>query len=130
MRVERLWSGLDGFHTDRANEKGKVKSPTLQNRGLGTRKLILGFTVWATLYEGVGSVKRHFGCTSREGSFFSSPERIFSLSFSCCISTKARFVNPAVETGSTNHLFGHRTSDHDSFFRRRDRSREQGAQSA
>src|SRR5436853_6878544 len=85
---------------------------------------------FATLYEGVGSVKRHFGCTSHEGSFFSSPERIFSLSFSCCISTKARFVNPAVETGSTNHLFGHRTSDHDSFFRRRDRSREQGAQSA
>src|SRR5207253_7187981 len=84
----------------------------------------------ATLYEGVGSVKRHFGCTSREGSFFSSPERIFSLSFSCCISTKARFVNPAVETGSTHHLSGHRTSDHDSFFRRRHRSRDQGAQSA
>src|SRR2546422_8467385 len=58
-------------------------------------------------------------------SFF--PERIFSLS---CISTKARFVNLAVESGSTNHLFGHRTTDHDSFFRRRDRSREQGAQSA
>ena len=35
--------------------------------------------------------------------FFSLPIRIFSLSF---ISTKARFVNPAVETGSTNHLFG------------------------
>jgi len=93
-------------------------------------KFVSQFIVRATLYEGVGSVKRHFGCTSREGSFFSSPERIFSLSFSCCISTKARFVNPAVETGSTNHLFGHRTSDHDSFFRRRDRSREQGAQSA
>jgi hypothetical protein len=39
-------------------------------------------------------------------------------------------VNLAVDSGSTNHLFGLRTSDHDSFFRRRDRSREQGAQSA
>jgi hypothetical protein len=46
------------------------------------------------------------------------------------ISTKARFVNPAVESGSTNHLFGPRTTDHDSFFRPRDCSREQGAQSA
>jgi hypothetical protein len=35
-----------------------------------------------------------------------------------------------VESGSTNYLFWHRSSDHDSFFRRRDRSREQGAQSA
>ena|SRR5207302_6541984 len=50
--------------------------------------------------------------------------------FLSCIATKARFVNLAMETGSTNHLFGHRTSDHDSLFRRRDRSREQGAQSA
>jgi hypothetical protein len=74
-----------------------------------------------------GSVKRHVDCARRGGSFFFLPERIFSLS---CISTKARFVNPAVETGSTNHLFGHRTTDHDSFFRPRDRSREQGAQSA
>ncbi len=57
-----------------------------------------------TLYDGVGSVKRHVELTSHEGSFFSSPERIFSLSF---ISTKARFVNRAVEAGSTNHLFGH-----------------------
>src|SRR6266436_3464148 len=58
----------------------------------------------ATLYDGVGSVKRHLDCARRGGSFFSFfPERIFSLS---CISTKARFVNPAVESGSTNHLFG------------------------
>jgi hypothetical protein len=55
------------------------------------------------LYDGVGSVKRHVDCARREGSFFSFPERIFSLS---CISTKARIVNPAVESGSTNHLFG------------------------
>ena len=39
-------------------------------------------------------------CASRGGPFFSFlPERIFSLSF---ISTKACFVNPAVESGSTN----------------------------
>ena len=46
------------------------------------------------------------------------------------ISTKARTVNPAVDSGSTNHLSGHRTSDHDSFFRRPDESGEQAAQSA
>ncbi len=57
-----------------------------------------------TLYDGVGSVKGHVEFASREGLFFSSPKRIFSLSF---ISTKARFVNRAVETGSTNHLFDH-----------------------
>jgi hypothetical protein len=58
----------------------------------------------ATLYDIVGS-KRHEECTSHEGSFFSSPIRIFSLSFSF-ISTKARCLNLAVESGSTNHLFG------------------------
>jgi hypothetical protein len=58
----------------------------------------------STLYEGVGSVKRHLHCASRGACFFFLPERIFSLSF---ISTKARSVNPAVESGSTNHLFGH-----------------------
>src|SRR5439155_21679113 len=90
-------------------------------------KFVSQFIVRATLYEGVGSVKRHFGCTSREGSFFSSPERIFSLSFSCCISPKARFLNPAVETGSPNHLFGHLTSNQHSFSGRRDRPGDQGA---
>src|SRR6266478_8255132 len=78
------------------------------------------------LYEGVGSVKRHLEFTSL-GTCFFLPRRSFSLS---CISTKARFLNLAVDSGSTNHLFGHRSSDHDSFFRRRDHSREQGAQSA
>ena len=58
----------------------------------------------ATLYDGVGSVKRHVEFTSREGLVFSSPKGDASLS---CISTKARFVNPAVESGSTNHLFDH-----------------------
>jgi hypothetical protein len=81
----------------------------------------------STFYDGVGSVKRHVEFAGRGARFFFLPERIFSLS---CISTKARFVNPAVESGSTNHLFGRHTTDHDSFFRRRDRSREQGAQSA
>ncbi len=57
----------------------------------------------ATLYDGVGSVKGHVEFASRWRLVLSSPRRIFSLSF---ISTKARFVNPAVETGSTNHLFG------------------------
>jgi hypothetical protein len=41
----------------------------------------------ATLYDGVGSVKRHLDCASRGARFFFFPERIFSLS---CISTKAR----------------------------------------
>ncbi len=59
----------------------------------------------ATLYDVVGSVKGHLGFTSREGSFFSSPIRIFSLS-SSFIATKARCVNLAVDSGSTNHLFG------------------------
>src|ERR1700694_6304061 len=59
--------------------------------------------IGGTLYDGVGSVKRHVDCSRRKGPFF-LPERIFSLSF---ISTKARFVNPTVDFGSTNHLFGH-----------------------
>lgn len=58
----------------------------------------------ATLYDGVGSVKRHVDFASRKGSFFSSylKESFLFPAFS----TKARFVNRAVETGSTNHLFG------------------------
>jgi hypothetical protein len=79
------------------------------NRGIGivppalvkTPRRNPGF--WGTLYDVVGSVKGHEECTSRDGSFFSSPIRIFSLSF---ISTKARCVNPAMDSGSTNHLFG------------------------
>src|SRR6266436_1364942 len=63
----------------------------------------VALSVWATLYDGVGSVKGHVEFASRWRLVLSSPRRIFSLSF---ISTKARFVNPAVETGSTNHLFG------------------------
>jgi hypothetical protein len=70
------------------------------------RAALLAYAGCATLYDVVGSVKGHLGFTSREGSFFSSPIRIFSLSFSF-ISTKARCVNLAVESSSTNHLFGH-----------------------
>ena len=58
----------------------------------------------ATLYDVAGSVKGHVEFAGHEGPFFVSLERIFSLS---CISTKARSLNLAVETGSTNHLFGH-----------------------
>jgi len=57
----------------------------------GTRILLR--QVWATLYDGVGSVKRHVDCASRQGLVFFIPERIFFLSR---ISTKARFVNLAV----------------------------------
>lgn len=39
-----------------------------------------------------------------DSSFLLFLKRIFSLS---CMPTKARCMNLAVETGSTNHLFGH-----------------------
>jgi hypothetical protein len=59
---------------------------------------------WATLYNRVGVVKRHvdrrrfFGFSLRGGV-------AFGFVFAHC--TKARFQNPAVEPGSTNHLSGH-----------------------
>src|SRR5713101_5870147 len=56
----------------------------------------------APFYDGVGSVKRHEECASHGGSF--SLHLKGTLLF--LSSTKARFVNPAVESGSTNHLFG------------------------
>src|SRR5229473_1496575 len=41
--------------------------------GRNTSRIARGFlSAWATLYDGVGSVKRHLEFTSREGSFFSS----------------------------------------------------------
>jgi hypothetical protein len=58
----------------------------------------------ATLYDVVGSVKRHVGFAGRERLVFFFPKR---NSFLSLISTKARFVNLAVESGSTSHLFGH-----------------------
>src|SRR6266478_1745776 len=85
--------------------KRRMSHPfTTQTRKGRPPKIILRGKRCATLYDGVGSVKRHLEFTSRKGSFFFFlPERIFSLSF---ISTKARFVNLAVNAGSTNHLFG------------------------
>jgi len=41
-------------------EKDKIETPTCNT------------DTWGTLYDGVGSVKRHLWFTSREGSFFSS----------------------------------------------------------
>src|SRR2546426_4553200 len=78
-----------------AEKKCLLTRPSLLSTGTHER---------ASLYDGVGSVKGHVEFASREGLFFSSPKRNSSLSF---ISTKARFVNRAVETGSTNHLFDH-----------------------
>jgi hypothetical protein len=54
------------------------------------------------LYEVVGIVKAHVEIASGWLAFFSI--RAFDVLFL----TKARTVNPAVETGSTNHLFGRR----------------------
>jgi len=41
----------------------------------------------------------------------------FGVALEFCSLTKARFEDPAVELGSTNHLSGLATSDHDSLFR-------------
>ena len=74
---------------------GVREPPELRFAGSGARPI----------YDVVGSVKGHLDCTSGEGPFFSSPDGIFSLSF---FLTKARSLNLAMESGSTNHLFGHR----------------------
>jgi len=59
----------------------------------------------ATLYDVAGSVKRHFECVGCVQSVFRS---FLKALFLCCFTlTKARCVNPAVDSGSTNHLFGH-----------------------
>ncbi len=60
--------------------------------------------MWATLYDVVGSVKRHLKFASCGQLVFVLLKRAFALSF---ILTKARFVNPAVESGPTSYLFGH-----------------------
>ena len=57
---------------------------------------------WATLYDVVGSVKTHVEFSNHGWFAFSFPKQDAFL-----ILTKARFVNPAVESGSTSHLFGH-----------------------
>jgi hypothetical protein len=94
IRSNELWKTI---------ESRKVKIPTHAAHEWGTR-ILHTHEARATFYDGVGSVKRHLEFTSREGLVFSSPKGNSPLSF---ISTKARFVNPAVESGSTNHLFGH-----------------------
>ena len=57
---------------------------------------------WATLYDVVGSVKGHVEFANHGRFVFVCLKPGLSL-----ISTKARFVNPALVSGSTNHLFGH-----------------------
>ena len=74
-------------------KKAKSKAPPSQNRGQGTPSMTA-----SALSRDTKSVR-----AARARFFLFFPERIFSLS---CISTKARFVNLAVESGSTNHLFG------------------------
>ena len=54
--------------------------------------------------DGVGSVERHSKFARRKGSFFYLSTRIFSLSF---LAARARFVNRAVESCSTNQLDVH-----------------------
>src|SRR5712692_132051 len=72
----------------------------------------------ATLYDGVGSVKRHVDYSRRKGSFFLSylKESFLFLAF-----------RPRLARESGGGFWSHQpsirplTSDHDSFFRRRDR---------
>jgi len=53
-------------------QESKSKAPHVKPT-CGAPKFILGFIVWATLYDGVGSVKRHLDCARRKGSFFFFP---------------------------------------------------------
>ena len=57
----------------------------------------------ATLYDVVGSVKRHFEFASFRQLVLVLLKRAFAV---CFILTKARCLNLAVESGSTSHLFG------------------------
>lgn len=63
----------------------------------------------------VGSVKKHVECANCEQFVLVLTQK--GLLFR---SDQGSLVNRAVEAGPTNHLFGHPTSDHDSFFRRPD----------
>jgi hypothetical protein len=62
------------------------------------------------------------GWRAAGSSFWFLLTRAFAVSF---IWTKVRCLNRAVESASTSHPCGHRGTDHDSLFRRRDRAREQ-----
>ena len=73
------------------------KSPTLEeHRRWGTPKFAPRKST-ATLYDGVGSVKRHLWFASRAGLAL-----LFLKPGSFPISTKVRTVNLAVDSGSTN----------------------------
>jgi|SRR5579859_161077 len=104
LNGEAGWEELAPEYWKTSRLSPVFKAPHV-NPTCGAPRCTPPFYVRATLYDVVGSVKGHLGFTSREGPFFSSPIRIFSLSFSF-ISTKARFVNLAVDSGSTDHLFG------------------------
>ncbi len=123
-KVEDKLSGICGI----GRTKGKSKPAPFENHKGMLHPNLSGGSLYAPPSMTLPALSRDtYSLRSAGGSFFSSPIRIFSLSF---ISTKARSVNPAVDSGSTNHLFGLPEGHHDSLFRRRDRSREQGAQSA
>src|SRR5450759_882761 len=106
--------GLDVRNSSPSNAQGDV--------------FFLDIPFYRTLYDVVGSVKRHVECTS-------CGRLVFVLTYKGLCSfllhsdqgslSKSSggiwFHQPSIRSG---------TSDHDSFFRRRDRSREQGAQSA
>ena len=94
-------AGPKQVHEWRASENQPRPCKTAR---MGHPKASSGFKGSATLYDGVGSVKGHVELASREGLFFSSSRRNSSLSF---ISTQGSLLNLAVDSGSTNHLFGH-----------------------
>lgn len=67
--------------------------------------LALAQTTGGTLYEGVVSVKRHVDCARRGARFFFLTYKDL---FSALHFDQGSLVNLAVDSGSTNHLFGHR----------------------
>src|SRR4029077_10837274 len=80
---------------------------------------------WATLYNRVGVVKRHFKRASGDPAVCERSRLWFCFSlrrrFWCCfcfllIRPRLAFRILQWKTGSTNHLSGHLTSDHDSLF--------------
>jgi len=81
----------------------------------------------ATLYNRIGVVKRHL-CRPKVFVF----SFVGGFCFCCCFCSSLIDQGPLSESrggslGSTSHLFGHLTSDHDSLFRLPDYSGRQGA---
>jgi hypothetical protein len=64
-----LWKSFDGLRK-MIKEKSK---PDTQTRRYGARKFAFGVLLSATLYDGVGSVKRHLDCAGRGARFFLLP---------------------------------------------------------